>query len=101
MQRIIKAHRRRELETEARQRKKAVIRRYIATFLWLAVFGTACYYHKELQQFASEKFLEAPNPTKLASGIINNTNFGSTGQTLSFITQQAQRRDEVLAETTK
>ena len=95
------AGRQRELAEAARLKKKARVRGYIATSLWLATFATAFYYHKELQQFASEKFLAAPNPTSLASGITGNTNSGSTGQSLKLIQEQASRRDEILAETTK
>ncbi|TAL01966.1 MAG: hypothetical protein EPO07_07855 [Verrucomicrobia bacterium] len=77
-------------EIAARRRQLyAKARGWVAGLLWAAFLGCGFYYHHELQQFFSEKFL-AQKPR------IN----GTTGAALKSIEAQAAKRDAVLDEVT-
>jgi hypothetical protein len=81
-----------ELKAQNRQRIYAKARSTLAFLLWTALLGCGIYYRKELQKFASEKFLDKPKAAQVDE---------ATGKSLNTIQAQAKKRDQVVDEITK
>lgn len=93
--------REKELLAEARLKKRAKIRAVVCFFLWFAMFATAFFYRKELQQFSEQTLFAPPKVGKMVNRVMGGTNFGgitNTGEALKSIQSQASRRDEVMTE---
>lgn len=93
--------RRQEAVRLARLARREKRSRILASVLWVAMFGTAFYYHTELQEFVSKNFFQAPKIRIGGMGAGNGTNgigtdARSTGQNLKFIQEQAAKREDVL-----
>ena len=90
-----------ELAQEQRRKMWAKYRSAIASVLWLSLFGTTFYYHKELQEFASKTFLSDPTSAKSPLEYVGGGSTNGLGGKLRAISEQAAQRDAIVMETSK
>ncbi len=81
-----------ELKAQRRRQIFTRIRRGVAFCLFTAALATSFFYRAELQQFASEKFLNNPK-----AGPVDST----TSEALKGLQAHAEKRDKTLNDITK
>jgi hypothetical protein len=90
-----------ELAREQRRKMWAKYRSGVAWLLWLSFFGTICYYHKDLQEFASKTFFAEPTVARSPVDLVGGSGTNGLAAKLRTIGEQAAQRDGILLETSQ